>query len=140
MAGQWNALSTRAWLAAVSALLLALLTPAAGAAAAPITAKVSVTIQAKPQPQVYCEDCIRVSGRVASPKVACRSHRDLGNALRYRSEATIYRDPHFAETDGQGRWSVVTDPGQPLAWVEVIVPKQRIGGVVCKAARAKVTL
>lgn len=122
----------------MGALLFVLLTPA-GAAAAPITARVSVTIQAKPSPQVYCEDCIRFSGRVASPKAACRSHRELGSALRYRSEATIYRDPHFAESDGQGRWSVVT-PGERLAWVEVIVPKQRIGGVVCKAARAKVTL
>jgi len=139
MTGQRNGPLTRAWRAAAGALLLALAIPA-GAAAAPITAKVSITIQAKPQPQVYCEDCLRFSGRIASPKVACRSHRELGNALRYRSEATIYRDPHFAESDGQGRWSIVTDPGQPLAWVEVIVPKQRIGGVVCKAARAKVTL
>lgn len=139
MAGAWNASLIRAGRAAVVALLLVLLTPA-GAAAAPITAKVSVTIQAKPSPQVYCEDCIRFSGRVASPKAACRSHRELGNALRYRKEATIYRDPHFAESDGQGRWSVVTDPGEPLAWLEVIVPKQRIGGVVCKAARAKVAL
>ena len=139
MAGQRKAPLTRAWRAAASALLLALVIPA-GAAAAPITAKVSVTIQAKASPQVYCEDCIRFSGRVASPKAACRSHRELGNALRYRSEATIYRDPHFAESDGQGRWSIVTDPGKPLAWVEVIVPKQRIGGMVCKAARAKVTL
>jgi hypothetical protein len=138
LAGHRNAAITRSRRAAVDALLFVLLIPA-GAAAAPITAKVSVTIQAKPSPQVYCEDCIRFSGRVTSPKAACRSHRDIGNALRYRTEATIYRDPHFAESDGQGRWSVVT-PGERLAWVEVIVPKQRIGGVVCKAARAKVTL
>lgn len=138
MAEQRNASTTPAWRAAASALLLVLLIPA-GAAAVPIPAKVSVTIQAKPSPQTYCEDCIRFSGRIGSAKAACRSHRELENALRYRTEATIYRDPHFAESDGQGRWSVVT-PGERLAWVEVIVPKQRIGGVVCQAARAKVTL
>jgi hypothetical protein len=139
MAGPWNASITHAWRAAAGALLLALLIPA-GAVAAPIPAKVSVTIQAKPDPQVYCEECIRLSGRVSSPKPVCRSNRSLENALRYRSGKTVYRDPHFAETDGRGRWKVVVASGEPLAWLEVIVPKQRIGGVICQAAHAKVTL
>jgi hypothetical protein len=139
MAGQWNAVSTRAWRTAVSALLLGLLTPA-GVAAAPITAKVSITIQAKPQPQPYCEDCVRFSGRVSSPKPVCRSKRTLENALRYRSGAKVYRDPHFAETDGHDRWNIVISSGEPMAWMEAIVPKQKIGGVVCQAAHARVTL
>lgn len=143
MAGHWNPSITRAWRAAVSALLLVLLTPA-GAAAAPITAKVSVTIQAKPHPQVYCEECIRLSGRVSSPKAVCRAKRTLESATTYKAGSPaagkVYRDPHFLETDGRGQWDIVTGSGEPLAWFEVIVPRKRIGGVICQAAHAKVTL
>jgi hypothetical protein len=121
---------------------LVLLVPAA-VAAAPISAKVSATLHAKPDPQTYCEDCIRFSGRVTSPKAVCRSKRELENALRYKAGSPnggkTYRDD-FTATDGQGRFDVVLSSGEPLAWFEVIVPRKRIGGVVCQAARAKVTL
>jgi len=123
--------------------LVALLIPAR-AVAAPITAKVAATIQAKPHPQVYCEECIRFSGRVSSPKAVCRAKRRLESATTYKAGSPnagkVYRDPDFLSTDGQGKWNVVIGSGEPLAWLEVIVPKERIGRVICQAARAKVTL
>jgi hypothetical protein len=118
----------------------------AGMAAAkpPPPTPVTVTIQAKPHPQVYCEECIRLSGRVSSPKAVCRASRTLESATTYKAGSPgagkVYRDPHFLATDGRGKWDVVTGSGEPLAWFEVIVPKKRIGGVNCEAARAKVTL
>lgn len=105
---------------------------------------VTLTVQAKSAPQVYCPECIRFSGRISSPKAACRSHRVLGNALRYRSGSPnagrTFRDPHFAESDGRGRWSIVVSSSEPLAWMEVTVPKERVGNALCQAARGKVTL
>jgi hypothetical protein len=131
---------------ASAAVMAVLVITATGMAAAkpPPPTPVTATIQAKPHPQVYCEDCIRFSGRVVSPKAVCRSHRVLGNAVSYRAGSPgagkVYRDPHFVETDGQGRWNIVTGSGEPLAWLEVTVPKIRVGAVTCQAARAKVTL
>jgi len=114
------------------------------AVAARASVPVSATIQAKAHPQVYCEECIRLSGRVSSPKPVCRANRTLESATAYRAGSPaagkVYRDPHFLDTDGQGKWSVVTGSGEPLAWFEVIVPRKRVGGVVCQAARAKVRL
>lgn len=136
-------------LALVAAIFVVMAACPAGVAAgtpnAPDTSvPVTATIQAKPHPQVYCEDCIRFSGRVASPKAVCRSHRILGNAVSYRAGSPgagkVYRDPHFVETDGHGRWNVLVGSGEPLAWLEVTVPKIRVGTVTCLAARAKVTL
>ena len=142
MARQRHAPITRAGYAAVAAVLAFVLLPAA-VAAAPISAKVSVTLHAKPDPQTYCEDCIRFSGRVSSPKPVCRSKRDLEEALRYKAGSAnagkTFRGD-FTTTDGQGRFDVVVSSGEPLAWFEVIAPKKRVGGVVCQAARAKVTL
>lgn len=127
---------------ALKVAMVALLIPAGATAAQ--TAPVTVTIQARPHPQVYCEECIRFSGHVTSPKAVCRSKRLLESALRYKAGSPaagkVYRDPDFLTTDGQGRWSVVTSSGEPLAWFEVIVPRKRIAGVVCEAARKKVTL
>lgn len=125
--------------------LVALAAPVpAATAAGPVSVPTHVTIQARPAPQQYCPECIRFSGRVTSPKAVCRSHRVLGNALRYRAGSPYagrtFRDPHFAESDGQGRWSVVVSSGEPLAWMEVTAPKERVGNVVCRAARDKVTL
>jgi hypothetical protein len=142
MARQRHAQITRAGYAAAAAVLAFVLLPAA-AAAAPISAKVSVTLHAKPDPQTYCEYCIHVSGRVSSPKAVCRSKRDLDEAVGYKAGSpnagkTFRGD--FTTTDGQGRFDVVLSSGEPLAWFEVIAPKKRIGGVVCQAARAKVTL
>lgn len=115
----------------------------AGAKSPPST-PVTTTIQAKPDPQVYCEECIRFSGRVSSPKAVCRAKRTLESATAYKagspSAGKVYRDPHFLETDGHGKWNIVTNSGEPLAWLEVVVPKKRIGGVICQSARAKVTL
>lgn len=114
------------------------------AAKPPPPTPVTATIQAKPHPQVYCEDCIRLSGRVSSPKAVCRANRTLESATTYKAGSPgagkVYRDPHFLVTDDQGKWNVVTGSGEPLAWFEAIVPKKRIGGVVCQAAHAKVTL
>jgi hypothetical protein len=127
------------------AAMVALMIAATGVAAAkpPPPTPVTATIQAKPHPQVYCEECIRFSGRVSSPKAVCRANRILENALRYKpgspSAGKTYRED-FVTTDGQGKWSIVTSSGEPLAWFEVIVPKKRIGGVICRAAHAKVTL
>lgn len=129
-----------------AAAMVVLMIAATGIAAAkpPPPTPVTATIQAKPHPQVYCENCIRFSGRVVSAKAVCRSHRVLGNAVSYRAGSPgagkVYRDPHFVETDGQGRWNIVTGSGEPLAWLEVTVPKIRVGAVTCQAARAKVTL
>jgi len=121
---------------------LAALVPAA-ALAAPASVPVTATIQAKPHPQAYCEECIRFSGRVSSPKAVCRAKRMLESATTYKagspSAGKVYRDPHFISINSQGKWDVVIGSGEPLAWFEVIVPKQRIGGVVCQAARARVT-
>lgn len=130
-------------MALVTVAVVALLLPVE-AVAAPITAKVTATIQAKPHPQVYCEECIRLSGRVSSPKAVCRANRMLESATAYRAGSPaagkVYRDRDFLATDGQGKWDVVTGSGEPLAWFEVIVPRKRIGGVICQAAHAKVTL
>jgi hypothetical protein len=135
----------RVTLASAGAMVV-LMIAATGVAAAkpPPPTPVTATIQAKPHPQVYCEECIRLSGRVSSPKAVCRANRTLESATAYKAGSPaagkVYRDPHFLDTDGQGKWSVVTGSGEPLAWFEVIVPKKRIGSVICQAARAKVTL
>lgn len=143
MARQRHAPITRGGRAAAAAVLAFVLLMPAAAAAAPTSAKVSVTLHAKPDPQTYCEDCIRFSGRVSSAKAVCRSRRALEEALRYKAGSAnagkTYRGD-FTTTDGQGRFDVVLSSGEPLAWFEVIVPKKRIGGVVCQGARAKVTL
>ncbi len=140
---QWHGRASRtATLLVATGVLVAI---SAAEAKPPTTAPVTLTIQAKSEPQVYCPECMRFSGRIASPKAACRAHRLLANAVRYRAGSEnagkTYHDAHFVETDGQGRWDIVVDPGpNPLAWMQVSVPKERIGNVVCQAARAKVTL
>jgi hypothetical protein len=131
---------------ASAAAMVVLMIAATGMAAVkpPPPTPVTATIQAKPHSQVYCEECIRFSGRVSSPKAVCRANRTLENATAYKAGSPaagkVYRDPHFVETDGQGRWNVVVGSGEPLAWLEVTVPKIRVGTVTCLAARAKVTL
>lgn len=49
---------------------------------------------------------------------------------------------YFAEADGQGKFDTLTAllDGQRILWVVVRVPTKRIGGVLCKAASAKITL
>jgi|GEM_PF-5182523 len=143
MARKRHAPITRAGYAAAAAVLAFVLLLPAAVAAAPTSAKVSVTLRAKPDPQTYCEYCIHVSGRVGSPKAVCRSKRDLEEALRYKAGSAnagkTFRGD-FTTTDGQGRFDVVLSSGEPLAWFEVIAPRKRIGGVICEAARAKDTL
>jgi hypothetical protein len=132
----------RSTLAGAAAVVLAITNAGLAGAKPPPPAPVEATIQAKPDPQIYCDECIRFSGRVTSPKAVCRSNRTLENALRYRagspSAGRTYRED-FVATDRQGKWDIVTSSGEPLAWFEVIVPKKQIGGVICQAARAKVT-
>lgn len=114
------------------------------AAARPTVAPVTLVVKATPEPQPLCDACLHLTGRVKSPKAVCRRKRVLAGAFRYRAgteyAGTTYREERFTWTDGQGRIDHLAVSVEPLAWIRLTVPKQRIGRVLCKAAQAKVTL
>jgi len=111
----------------------------------PASVPVSITLKSKEVTPFGCPElCLKFYGAVRSPKPACTRNRVLTGDLRirFRGATETSTVEYFAEADGQGKFDTITAllDGQRILWVVVSVPKERIGGVLCGSASAKITL